>query len=131
MLYRSRFRLSHGGTPQTQEPHTRRREQLSSLSSVWYEFSAPCGAVLQHGIEHDEQVAHPGGEGHLLRFPCGTQAVIEGLNHRIAPRGHQRPHIQDRANVRASSPDGTFPPEGAAIAIEGGHACSRRNLFPR
>jgi len=32
--------------------------------------------MLDHGIEHDQELAHASRERHLLRFPNSTQALI-------------------------------------------------------
>ena len=38
---------------------------------------APGRAMLEHGVEDDEQLAHPGCEGQLLRPTCGQQPLVE------------------------------------------------------
>jgi len=42
--------------------------------------------MFQHRIEDRQQCAHARREGNLLGFSGCTQAPIEGLNHRVAPR---------------------------------------------
>ena len=38
---------------------------------------APGRAMLDHGVEDDEQLAHAGCEGQLLRLTSGQQALVE------------------------------------------------------
>ena len=68
--------------------------------------------MFQHRIENRQQLAHAGGEGHLLRLPRSLPALIEDSDHRIEPGGHDRAHIEDGAYVRASAPDRPSPSGG-------------------
>ncbi len=50
--------------------------------------------MFEHRIDDRQQFPHAGDKGHLLGLPGLTQALIEGANDRIKPRGHDRSHIQ-------------------------------------
>ena len=74
--------------------------------------------MTQDSIEDAEQLVQTGDERHFLGLARGAQALIEGANDGVVPRGHQGGHVQDRADAGAATPDDTPPPQGAAVAIE-------------
>ncbi len=50
--------------------------------------------MFEDRIEDDQQLAHAGDQGHLLRFAGGAQALIEGPDDRIEAGGDEGPHVQ-------------------------------------
>ena len=46
--------------------------------------------MLQHGVEHDQQLSHARGEHDLRGFPGRAQALGERANDGIAARRHDR-----------------------------------------
>ena len=79
----------------------------------------PRQAMLEHGVEDDEQLAHAGREGHLLRLTSGHEPPVEDLDNRIEPAGYQRRHVQCGSDPTASSPDGASAMQRAAVSVEG------------
>ena len=77
--------------------------------------------MFHHGVQDRQPLAHTGRQGHLLGVAGGTSADVEGFEHRVVLDGDQRPHRQDGAPRGAPAPDGAAPPQGATVAIEGGH----------
>jgi hypothetical protein len=59
--------------------------------------------MFQHRIENRQQLAHAGGECHLLRLSRSLQALIEDTDHRIESGVDNGPHIKHSANLRAST----------------------------
>lgn len=47
-----------------------------------------------------------------------TQAPIEGPDHQIEAGRDDGAHIGDRAHLHPSAPDGSTPPQHAAVAIQ-------------
>ena len=88
-------------------------------------------SMFQHRIENRQQLAHAGGEGHLLRLPCSLQALLEDSDHRIEPGGHDSAHLEDSAYLCASAPDRPTPSERAPVAIDWGYADKGRDLLVR
>ena len=77
--------------------------------------------VLDHRIQDDQQLAHAGGEGHLLGLACCQEPLIEGGKDWIVADGDQGRHIQSRAHVSTTSPAGSLPPELATVPAEWGY----------
>ena len=67
--------------------------------------------MLDHGVEDDEQLAHAGCEGQLLRLTCGQQTVVEVPDNGVGAAGYQCPHVQDGSDPSASTPDAAFAPQ--------------------
>ena len=55
--------------------------------------------MFQHRVENRQQLAHPGGEGDLRRFPDRPQSLIERLEDRIVAHRRQGAHVQHGAHV--------------------------------
>jgi|CXWL01.1.fsa_nt_gi hypothetical protein len=45
--------------------------------------------MFEHRIQDDQQFPHAGGQRHLFGFASRTQALIERVDHRIEPSGHE------------------------------------------
>src|SRR2546425_680586 len=99
------------------------------LSSTLNQFRAPRGPMFEHRIQDDQQLPHARREGHLFRFPGGTQALIERPDDRIEARRHQRGHIERRPDLRPAAPDRAFPAPCPAITIQRSHPRQRRDLL--
>ena len=93
-------------------------------------LSAPGRALLEHGIEYDEQFAHTGDEGHLLGLTSGQQPLVEVPDDGIESAGGQRSHVQDGSDPGVSIPDGAFATHGAAVPVEGSHSHQGGDLAP-
>ena len=104
-------------------------QQLFWLSSSSSRCRTPRRSMFQYGIEHNQQLAHAGRQGHFLGFSGGTQAAIEGLDHGIIPSGDQGTHISRGSDVGSTTPDRTPSPQGATITIEWSHAYQGRDLL--
>ena len=85
--------------------------------------------MLQHGVEHDQQLSHARGEHDLRGFPGRAQALGERANDGIAARRHERAHIEDGADLGAPAPDGARSSPRPAVPIQGGHPHQRGDLF--
>lgn len=48
--------------------------------------------MFQHRIENRQQLAHAGGECHLLCLSRSLQTLIEGPDHRVEAGGDNRTH---------------------------------------
>ena len=77
--------------------------------------------MLDHDVEYGEQLAHAGGEGHLLGFAGLTQALVEVTQDWIVSGGHQSRHVQGCPHLPAPSPHRAFSPQRAAVPVEGRH----------
>jgi hypothetical protein len=64
---------------------------------------SPIGA--DHGVEHGKQLAHAGHQGDLGEFAGADQAVIEGLDGRVASAGRQGSHVEHAADLEATALD--------------------------
>ena len=64
------------------------------MSRAAGEIVLPRTPRLDHGIEHGQELPHAGGQGHLLRFAGGAEALVERVDHRIPAGGSQGPHIE-------------------------------------
>ena len=71
---------------------------------------SPWRAVLEHGVERDEQLAHTSDESDLLRLTSGQQPLVEVPDHRIEAAGHQCSHVEGGAYPGTSTPYGAFAP---------------------
>ena len=69
--------------------------------------------ALDHGVEDAQELAHACQQGHFLGFACDQQALIERLYDRVVPGGHERCHVQRRAQRGASAADAAFALEAA------------------
>ena len=82
----------------------------------------PGRAVLEHGVQDGQQLAHAGGQRHLLRLPGRQETLVEISDDRVVAAGYHRSHVEGCADPSPSAPDGAFAPQGAAVPIEGSHA---------
>ena len=82
----------------------------------------PGRAVLEHGVEDYQQLAHAGGQSQLFRLAGRQQALVEVPYDRIEAAGYQRPHVEGCADPGPSTPDGAFAPQGTTVPVEGSHA---------
>jgi hypothetical protein len=106
----------------------KRGQQLSSLSSPLSYWCPPWGPILQHGVEHGQQLPHARGEHDLLGFPGRAQALGERANDGIEARRHECAHREDRADLCAPAPDRALPTQRPAVTIQGclSTSCRRR-----
>ena len=74
--------------------------------------------MFQHRIDDGEQLVHAGRQRHLFGFAVRTQALIERQDHRIEAGCDEGAHVEDRAHLRPSAPDGAPPPQRATVAIQ-------------
>src|SRR5262245_20531093 len=83
------------------EPQTVVSERLCLLSSgLW----SPRLAITHHGIQDRKELAHRGGHRDFRQMAIGTQALIEGADHGIAPNCRHRRHVEN--------PPHGWPPAG-------------------
>jgi hypothetical protein len=61
--------------------------------------------LTQYCAENSQQLAHRSDDGDLARLASLTQALIEGANGRIAPRGRQGRHVQHAAYIPPAAGD--------------------------
>ncbi len=75
-------------------------------------------AVVKHGIENNEELAHAGDERELGVLTVGTQPQIESSDGRIAANSRHRRHIQDAPDLCASTPDTTTAALFSTVAVK-------------
>src|SRR5262245_9254046 len=92
------------------------------LSRIVGEVGVPGGAVGDHGIEDDEELALADDEGDLGEFAGGTEALVRRGDGAIPANGGEGCHREDGADGGASTPDGASATQGAAVAGDGGDA---------
>jgi hypothetical protein len=61
---------------------------------------------------------HARGERQLLGFMHGEEALVKGLDHRIAPGGYQCAHVQRSSHSRPAAPDRAVSALLATVLIE-------------
>src|SRR5215208_154490 len=83
-------------------------KQLSLKSRAQGMWRPPGGAVPEHSVEDDEQLAHAGHQRHLLGFTGAYQPLVERLYSRVAARGHQGTHVQCRPHPTPTAPNGAL-----------------------
>jgi hypothetical protein len=59
----------------------------------------PRGLMSEHGVEHDDEFAHAGGERDLGFLARREQSRVKGAQGRIAASCHQGAHIEHRTNL--------------------------------
>src|SRR6202035_6029396 len=92
-------------------------------------FRVPRGLMSEHGVEHDDEFAHAGGERDL-RFLAGRQqSRVKGAQDRIAASGDQCAHIEHGTNLGATAPNRTCTTELAAVVVERRYSDQRGNLL--
>lgn len=64
----------------------------------------PASPKFQHRIENRQQLAHAGGECHLLRLSHSLQTLINDTDHGIEPGGNNDPHIENSTHLRTANP---------------------------
>ena len=84
--------------------------------------AAPRGATIEQGVEDNEQLAHTGCEGQLLRLTSRQQTLVEVPDDGVVAASYQRSHVQGSTDPGAPSPDRPFAPQCAAVPVEGSHA---------
>src|SRR5215207_5392546 len=77
----------------------------------------PGGAVPEHSVEDDEQLAHAGHQRHLLGFTGAYQPLVERLYSRVAAGGHQGTHVQRRPHPWPTAPDGALASKDARVTV--------------
>src|SRR6516225_10340773 len=89
----------------------------------------PGRAITYDRVENDQQLAGDRDEGDFLRFAHCDEALIEGLEHRVVPRGDHSAHEQGFAHARPPSANEALAAPLARLAGEGSEADQRRNLL--
>jgi len=74
--------------------------------------------MLNQGIKHDEQLAHARGERDLRFFAGCAQTKIEGPQHRVAARYHQRAHVEHLAHLGATTLNRACPKHLGTVVVE-------------
>ena len=82
----------------------------------------PRRAVLEHGVEDYQQLAHTGGQNQLFGLAGRQQTLVEVRYDRVEAAGYLGPHVEGCADLGPSTPDGAFAPQGTTIPVEGSHA---------
>ena len=82
--------------------------------------------MLQHCIQNDQEFPYAGRERYLLGFASPTESLVEDADHGVEARGDDRVHIEDGSHMSPPPPHRAFPPQRAAIAIEGRDPDERR-----
>src|SRR5919199_695741 len=86
------------------------------------ERRTPGGALTQDRVQNEEQLVHTGRKGDLLGFAGSAQALVEGADDGIVPRGDQRSQVQGRAHPGPSASDDAPAAQRAALTVERGDA---------
>jgi len=128
LLHKPSVRVSR---PRVRKVDCARCQQLSWDLRKGYLRLMPGSPMFDHCVENDQELTHARRECHLLRFPCSTQALIEGPDHRIEPGRDNGAHIEDGAHLCPSAPDGAAPSQRAAVTIQGRHADEGHDLLVR
>ena len=84
--------------------------------------------MLEHRVEDNQQLAHAGCEGQLLRLTSGQQPLVEVPYDGVEAAAHQRSHVQGGADPCASTPDGAFATQRTAVPVEGSYAYQSGDL---
>ncbi len=88
---------------------------------VWLTRRWPASrGIADHGIAHDQQLAHAGDNDDLGLF--AGQAFGEGGDHRVAAFGAERGHVEDLAHRLAAAFDVALAGMPATAVIERRHA---------
>src|SRR5258708_34687665 len=82
----------------------------------------PPVVTADHGVEHDEHLAHEGNGGDLRLFSGGNQSLVEITERGLAAGGGAGRHVKSRSHPGATAGDGSGSIELAAVVIEGGEA---------
>jgi len=98
---------------------------------VLHLLGLPGRPLLQQGIAHRHQLMPTRRQRHFFAFSRSEQSVIQGVDLRMTPCRHERPHGPHRAHRRATAPHGAPAPEGPTGAIAGRYANHRRDVLPR
>ncbi len=77
---------------------------------------------VNHGIEDDQQLAHASREDDLGRLASLSKAVCKGFEDGVFAGGYQGGHIENFANLMASTVYGTLTPIATTISVERGDA---------
>jgi len=75
--------------------------------------------VFQCGVERGEEFPSGGDERDFERFTCSAQALIEGVQHRVAADCAEGSHIQCATHADASSGNMALPSSWPTIVVEG------------
>ena len=68
-------------------------------------------------LEYDEQLAHAGGEGHLLQLAGRQEPLIDIPDDGIETAGNHCSHVQDSAEPRPPIPNLPLTSQRAAVAV--------------
>ena len=85
--------------------------------------------MFDHRVEDDQQLAHRGHHRHLGSFARRLQSGVERPNHFVVPDGTDRTHVEGRAHLDPTAPDGAVPLPLPAVAVERGHPDQSRDLL--
>src|ERR1700688_1203972 len=91
-------------------------------------FRVPRGLMSEHGVEHDDEFAHAGGERDLRFLARRKQSRVKGAQDRIAASGDQCAHIEHGTNLGATAPNRTCTTELAAVVVERRYSYQGRDL---
>src|SRR5262247_4760297 len=65
----------------------------------------PGRPMLQHSIEHRQQLTHTRRQSDFFAFPCRKQPLIKSFDLRIKACRHECTHVQHSAPRRATAPN--------------------------
>src|SRR5262245_48201947 len=92
---------------------------------------APHSIGADHCVQNRQELSHAGGERDFLWLAGREEALVELVNHWVAPGGHHRGHVQRSANRGAAAPDQALAFERPAVAGQRRDTDERGNLFAR
>src|SRR3990172_6979078 len=95
-----------------------RVQQLSCLTSI----SKPCGLILDHTVDDDQQLAHSRYQRDFFGLAGGAKSLVEGLYDGVAAGSNQGAHVECSPYMLTSSPDSPFPSQFPAIPVKRRHA---------
>ena len=49
--------------------------------------------MLQHGIEHGQELTHTRCQSDFFDFPRGEEPFVKSFDLRVVARGHEGPHV--------------------------------------
>jgi hypothetical protein len=89
------------------------------LCSNTFLLGLPGCLVFPHGVEHRQQLAHPGDQGHLRALPGRPEALRKRLEHRMVASRHQSAQREGRTSLGPPTPDRASTTQGAAVPMQG------------
>src|SRR3989304_8308115 len=90
------------------------RARACGLKGTWL----PGCTMFEHGVQYGQELAHAGGQGHLLRLAGRQEPLIEGPDHGVEAGGYQGGHIEGRPHGGPSAPDGAPASQGTAVPVD-------------